>query len=60
MTLRYFKLLLFLPIFSLTWIDGCLINGSRERELENLLIQVKTFEKLKENERERERVSERK
>ena len=52
-------LLLFLPIFSLTWIDGYLINGYREREFEILLIMMKTNEiqevKGRERERERER-----
>ena len=54
-------LLLFLPIFSLTWIDGYLINGYREREFEILLIMMKTNEiekvsvRKREIERERER-----
>ena len=47
-------LLLFLPIFSLTWIDGYLINGYREREFEILLIMMKTNEIEKVSVRKRE------
>ena len=45
-----------MPIFSLTWIDGYLINGCREREVKIMLIIVKTNERVVREGGERENI----